>query len=40
MCEDLENIEALRIMHQIARDMFMLNRNGLLEVLLSENYFK
>ena len=40
MCEDLENMEALHLLYQIARDMFMLNRNDLLEVLLQEKYFK
>ncbi|VIO98198.1 Uncharacterized protein BM_BM3995 [Brugia malayi] len=40
MCEDLEHIDALHTLHQIARSLFMLNRNTLLEVLLSEKYFK
>lgn len=53
MCEDLENIEALKLLYsvrlrlrlqalifQIAKHLFMLNRNGLLEVLLSEAHFK
>ncbi|KAM3717238.1 Serine/threonine-protein phosphatase 4 regulatory subunit [Dirofilaria immitis] len=40
MCEDLEHIDALHTLHQIARSLFMLNRNTLLEILLSEKYFK
>lgn len=40
MCEDLENLEGLHLLYQIARDMFMLNRNDLLEILLQEKYFK
>ncbi|VDN29250.1 unnamed protein product, partial [Gongylonema pulchrum] len=40
MCEDLEHIEALHTLHQIARNLFMLNRNTLLEILLSEKHFK
>uniref|UniRef100_A0A915PJI6 Serine/threonine-protein phosphatase 4 regulatory subunit 3-like central domain-containing protein n=1 Tax=Setaria digitata TaxID=48799 RepID=A0A915PJI6_9BILA len=40
MCEDLEHIDALHTLHQIARSLFMLNRNTLLEILLSEKYFR
>ncbi|MFH4979414.1 hypothetical protein AB6A40_006123 [Gnathostoma spinigerum] len=40
MCEDLENIEALRRLYQIARNLFMLNRNDILDVLLNDKYFR
>lgn len=40
MCEDLEDIEKLKLMCSIAKSLFLLNNNSLLGELLDENYFK
>lgn len=38
MCEDLENIEALRQLYDIIRSIFYLNKSSLFEILFSEEY--
>lgn len=40
MCEDLENIEALQTLYSIAKNMFLLNSNAMLNDLLEKKYFK
>uniref|UniRef100_A0A914UMK5 Serine/threonine-protein phosphatase 4 regulatory subunit 3-like central domain-containing protein n=1 Tax=Plectus sambesii TaxID=2011161 RepID=A0A914UMK5_9BILA len=40
MCEDLDNIESLRLLYQIIKSMFMLNKNALLEILFNERHLK
>lgn len=40
LCEELENIESLHILYEIFKNIFLLNKNSLLEVLFSdENIF-
>lgn len=38
MCEDLENVAGLSALFRVFKGMVMLNDNGLLEILLSEDY--
>lgn len=40
MLEDLENYDALRTMYTIFKNLFMLNKNSLLEVLLSDEHIE
>ena len=38
ICEDLNNIEGLHYLFDIFRNIFLLNKNALFEVLFSGNY--
>uniref|UniRef100_A0A915CWL2 Serine/threonine-protein phosphatase 4 regulatory subunit 3-like central domain-containing protein n=1 Tax=Ditylenchus dipsaci TaxID=166011 RepID=A0A915CWL2_9BILA len=40
MCEDLDNMECLRLFYSIAKNLFLLNSNALLNDLLDEKYFR
>lgn len=40
ICEDLGNSDGLKSLFSIARSLFMLNRNSLIEIILSEEYFR
>ena len=37
-CEDLENLEALHLLYEIFKNMFVLNKNTLLEVMFADEY--
>lgn len=36
MCEDLENSDSLQILYRIFKNIFMLNKNALFEILFSD----
>lgn len=40
MCEDLDNIESLHYLYRIFKNLFMLNKNALFEVLFAEENLK
>uniref|UniRef100_A0A0K0DI64 SMK-1 domain-containing protein n=1 Tax=Angiostrongylus cantonensis TaxID=6313 RepID=A0A0K0DI64_ANGCA len=40
MCEDIEHSDGLRTLYSIAKNLFMLNRNNLNELLVSDKYLK
>jgi protein phosphatase-4 regulatory subunit 3 len=40
MCEDLENTEGLHLLYSIAKNLFLLNSNALLNDLLDEKHFR
>ncbi|VDM61188.1 unnamed protein product [Angiostrongylus costaricensis] len=40
MCEDIEHSDGLRTLYSIAKNLFMLNRNSLNDLLVSDKYLK
>uniref|UniRef100_A0A8R1HW38 SMK-1 domain-containing protein n=1 Tax=Caenorhabditis japonica TaxID=281687 RepID=A0A8R1HW38_CAEJA len=40
MCEDIEHTEGLRTFYSIVKNLFMLNRNVVIEMLLDDRYIK
>jgi hypothetical protein len=39
MCEDLENTEGLHYLYEIFKNIFLLNKNALFEVMFGGEYY-